>query len=567
METDNITRLYRPHPITILSNLYRYLLLLLLPVLRGFLHALTGGGIASWLSGAWLDLGLLGLFLSFGVLTWYRFTLESAPQGLTIRRGLFLQESFFLPQSRYSCITLVEPLYLRPLGGCFLRIDTPAGNLTQADLTVFLRKRHCRELLEQCSPQPGPRRMTKEYSPRNVYVFVLAAITSNSFAGVVIISAFISQSGKILGRQFSELLYGTFEEAAKALAFGVPPAAAAVAYLLLFGYLCAFALSLLRHAGFRVRRTRNLLEIQAGAFTRRTYRLEKDKLSFVDIRRTLLTMALGLSSVFLYIPGYGKYKDDLSSLIPCANSHNLKTNLNLLLPEYSPSPRTVKPHWRSITRYCSLAFFTCLGVLGAAWGCYLLFPQWRQLTFWLGFLCLCPSVWYLVIRVLDYLTAGISYRRGCFTLRYGSRFTLHQVVLPSGKIAKIRLTQNPLQQRNGRCDLYLYSVSEGLRPHRVRDLPREEAEALFQVGGIPGMGSLIPRGNLIPRGIRLSRGKDRPPAKRLSPKRLLESLPGDGWKREVRRRTLRLRRRFSLSQAKTQQTPPQGDEKKNRKKR
>ena len=81
---------------------------------------------------------------------------------------------------------------------------------------------------------------------------------------MVLISTLITQMGSILGEQFSEMIYGTFENVARTLAFGVPPAAFALACVLLFGYLCAFAVSLLRHANFHVRRRKNLLEVWPG---------------------------------------------------------------------------------------------------------------------------------------------------------------------------------------------------------------------------------------------------------------------------------------------------------------
>lgn len=140
---------------------------------------------------------------------------------------------------------------------------------------------------------------TRVYSPKNRYVFVLAMITSNSFAGMVLISTLITQMGSILGEQFSEMIYGTFENVARTLAFGVPPAAFALACVLLFGYLCAFAVSLLRHANFHVRRRKNLLEVRAGLLTKRSYRIAADKIGYLDIRRSLLTCLLGVYSIFL----------------------------------------------------------------------------------------------------------------------------------------------------------------------------------------------------------------------------------------------------------------------------
>ena len=276
MEQTSIKR-FRPHPLYILSNLWRYLFILLLPLVRGLYYvvinsfSLTGGfqlavNISNWLQGAWVDVLSLLAFLSLGVLLWATFVVELTADGLLVRRGVFRREVSFLPSSQYYCVSLVAPLRLRVFGAQYLRVDTAGGNLTQADLLVMLRRRDCEQIIRMLQTPstvtaPGH---TRVYSPKNRYVFVLAMITSNSFAGMVLISTLITQMGSILGEQFSEMIYGTFENVARTLAFGVPPAAFALACVLLFGYLCAFAVSLLRHANFHVRRRKNLLRCGPG---------------------------------------------------------------------------------------------------------------------------------------------------------------------------------------------------------------------------------------------------------------------------------------------------------------
>ena len=52
----------RTHPITILEFVYKYLYLLLIPVLRGLFYLLTTShDVYSWLSGAWMDLLVVAL--------------------------------------------------------------------------------------------------------------------------------------------------------------------------------------------------------------------------------------------------------------------------------------------------------------------------------------------------------------------------------------------------------------------------------------------------------------------------------------------------------------------------
>lgn len=484
---------FRPHPLYILYSLWRYLFILLLPLLRGLYYVvinsftLTGGfslavNISYWLRGAWVDVLSVLAFLSVGILLWATFIIEVSADGLRVRRGIFRRESTFLPTSKFTCITTVAPLRLRLFRAVELRLDTPGGTLAQADLVVMLRRRDCAHILSTLqTPAPeGTPGHTRTYTPKSRYVFVLAMITSNSFAGMVLLSTLITQVGSILGEQFSEMIYGTFENVARTLAFGVPPAAFAMASILVFGYLCAFMASLFRHANFHVLRRKNLLEVRAGLLTRRSYRIAADRIGYLDIRRSLLTCILGVYSIFLSTVGYGKFRDDVSALIPCVRKKQLERSLRLLLPEYKFSQRQVAPHrLRSAFRYTWRALGLLLLVVLVRAVLEALFPSWVELIDWVSFMAGVPLVWLLVVKVIDLFTAGLSYHEGCYTLRYSKGFSLHAVVIRPERIAKIHIGQSPFQRRTGRCDVYLYSYSEGRQRHHLRDLKKEEVERMF----------------------------------------------------------------------------------------
>ena len=315
MQQATTIKRFRSHPLYIVSILWKYLFILLVPVIRGLYYVIINSfslengfqfavNISNWAKGAWMDIVFLLGFLSLGVLLWLSFTIEVSEEGLLIKRGVLKREVRFLPVSRYNCLSVVSPMSVRLFGGVYLRVDTPGGGLKQADLLMMLRTKDCRQIIKLLQlpdslEQPAH---TRSYTPKNRYVFVLAMVTSNSFAGVLLISTFVTQAGNILGEQFSEMLYGTFENVTRTLAFGVPPAAFALACILFFGYLCAFVVSLSRHANFHVIRRKNLLEVRAGLLTKRSYRIAADKIAYLDIRRSLLTCLLVLGGVPFFLP-------------------------------------------------------------------------------------------------------------------------------------------------------------------------------------------------------------------------------------------------------------------------
>lgn len=493
MQQATTIKRFRSHPLYIVSILWKYLFILLVPVIRGLYYVIINSfslengfqfavNISNWAKGAWMDIAFLLAFLSLGILLWLNFTIEVSEEGLLIHRGVLKREVRFLPVSRYNCLSVVSPMSVRLFGGAYLRVDTPGGGLKQADLLMMLRTKDCRQIIKllqlpESLEQPAH---TRSYTPKNRYVFVLAMVTSNSFAGVLLISTFVTQSGNILGEQFSEMLYGTFENVTRTLAFGVPPAAFALACILFFGYLCAFVVSLSRHANFHVIRRKNLLEVRAGQ--QRAANIQIGNL----VRRNPVgafgqqTCLLGVYSIFLSTVGYGKFKDDVSALIPCVRKKQLERSLQLLLPEYHLSQRTAKPNrLRSAGRY----IWRSAALLGLVWaGRWLLlglFPNWEQLIRWVSFMANFPLVWLLVVKVIDLFTAGVSYEQGCYTLRYSNGFSLHQVIIRPDRIVKLKVSQSIFQKRKGRCDVRLFSYGEGRKIHHIRDLEQKQVEQLF----------------------------------------------------------------------------------------
>lgn len=494
MQRSTTIRRFRPHPLYIIGNLWRYLFILLIPIVRGLYYvlinsfSLTDGfqfvvNLSNWIKGVWVDILVSFIFLSLGVLQWAAFTVEVSEDGLLVHRGIFHQKTTFLPASRYRCVSVLSPLRIRIFGGAYLRIDTPGGGLEKADLLIMLKKKDCNQIIQILKePQSLSGNLSeREYIPRNLYVFVLAMITSNSFAGILLISTFVTQVGNILGRQFSEMIYGTFENVAKTLAFGIPPAAFAFACILFFGYLCAFVASLARHANFHVLRKQHVLEINAGLLTKRFYRVDADKIGYLDIRRSLLTFILRVYSVFLSTVGYGKFKDDVSALIPCVRKKQLQRSLQLLLPEYHLSERTVCPRRvQSLFRYTwrSGALLVLVWIIKII--LRYLFPNWVELISWVGMMANFPLVWLLIVKLIDLNTAGISYEQGCYTLRYSKGFSLHQVLIRPECIVKVKRVQSLFQKRTDRCDVYIFSYSEGRQTHHVRDLDRKSVENLLE---------------------------------------------------------------------------------------
>ena len=467
----------RAHPIMIVSNLWRVLYLSIVPVLRGFFFALQGG-LARWLQSAWIDILLLIFMVAVAVLRWRRTRYLLSESVMRVETGLLMRKQADIPWERMVTVSVVQPFYLWPFRAVQLRADTLGGSYKDADISLLLSPAQANQIFEFCREVP-PKQEPREYSPQPSSVLALSLLTSNSLAGILFISAFVSQSGKLLGREFSQSLLGTVENFARTVAFGVPPAAAVIAYVLLAGWAIGFLFTFTRYQNFAVSRRANTIAISGGIFTKREYNLRSQEINFLDIRQSVITKMLRLYSLYISAVGYGKQKDDISCIIPTEDEGDFSQIRERLFPELAPTPRAIAPNWRGLIRFIGEGIFFCAVVLAAMFFLRHIFPNWNGFILFVGIMSLAPAVFFLVVRCFEFATGGISFDGKNYTLRYSFGFSLHTVVVPAEKIVQIELKQGFFQKFGTSCDLLVSIKAENRSVHRVRALNKIELEKLF----------------------------------------------------------------------------------------
>lgn len=466
---------YRAHPVMIVEHLWRFFYLLIIPLVRGVTSTLQNG-LSGWLAGAWLDLLVLAVIFALAVLRWYFFTIERRKEGLYQCSGVLWRTKIFIPQEHIDTLALVYPYYLKPFRAVRLRADTKAGGFDKADIKITMRRDDAQTLFAQRQALDDDEcYLTREYRPRGVYIAALSAILSNSLAGVIFFATFISQTGNLLGEEFENRIFGTFENFTRVMAFGLPPAAAAIAYLVLFGWLFTFLRNVIRHKNFCARRSAQMLEIVGGIFTNRQYSIAVEAINYVDIRQSVLTKLLGLYSVFIHAVGFGKAQDDVSALIPASRARDLMHHIGLLLPEFRLTKRQAKPNFGALFRFLNDAFWFCLLLPLATFIMAAVFTDWAEFIKWVGFMACLPAYLFLTVRIFDFASSGIGRHGKTYTLRYSSGFYLHTVIMPRDKVATITLRQSIFQKMDNKCDVLIYSISEKKRRHHIRNIDKTMA--------------------------------------------------------------------------------------------
>lgn len=472
----------RSHPLTVLTYLYRFLFLLIIPLMRGFLSALAGD-LISWLHGAWLDILVVSLIVTLSYQKWNSFKYYMDRSGLYFTSGIFFRHETFIPMEHICTLSTLRPFWFQPLRVVKLRVDTIARNSKKADVELYIRDIDAERIMSlrrQPSLEAGG--VLREYRPGVLNVIFLSLFTSNSFLGMIFISTFISQAGQLVGRELSGLLLSTFEEIARQIAFGLPPVAAGAALALFLGWLAAFTVNLLQTKNLCTRRTADTLHVEGGVLAKKEYSLRIQDLSFVDIRQSMLTRLFRLYSVYINAIGFGKDKSDVSAIVPFSAKYKAFSRLQLLLPEHMPVKRFIKPGPGAILKFILLPLWPCLLIPAAALLISRQLPNWRILIQFMGLMLSFPAYWFLTVRIMDFFSSGISRTGDYFTLYYSKSFYLHTVVFACDKIAMVHIRQSFLQRRSGKCDLFVSSRAESRTRHHIRGVDQGACIELFGLG-------------------------------------------------------------------------------------
>lgn len=473
--------LRHPHPIMIFENLSRFIFLLIIPLLRGFLYAILGGSLYEWLEGAWFDLLIVTIMIAASVLQWAFFRYAIYRRGILVHRGVLFRDSFFIPSRCYTTLSFEHSWWLRPFKAVHVRVDTAAGNFNIPDLKITLSEAECGRILHfHNQKSKNNQYFNRLYKPKVFYLMLLSLFTSNTFVGVIFCATFFSNLGSLVGEELQQQIVTTMEQLSQILAILIPPIATLLALVVIIGYLISFSMNFLRHINFDVLRSQYSLYISGGFFTKRTNAVDISKINYTDIRQTPMMKLLGLYSVYAHCIGLGKNKNDISAIIPCAGKNELEDAMATLLPEFPTKPVTLRPNFGAIFKFIMDPLWPCLLVpIGTIVLCNF-FPNWAETIGFVGFMLAIPSYWLMLVRLMDFRTSGIAYDGENVYMKYSRFFILHTVCIPKHHINTILLRQSMLQHFDDACDVKIYTISESQKVHHVKNLYRQQVLDLLE---------------------------------------------------------------------------------------
>ena len=398
---------YRMHPVNILENLSNFFWLLIFPVIRGLFT--FRGGLIAWVQGAWFDLAVVAFIVLLATLRWAALTYQFDEEGILIRDRFIFCSKLYVPYQKIACLASERPFWYRPIHAVHLRADTNAGTRWNYDFTLTVSEKTAEQVMKLNGVRLVKRNgVRRAYQSGSLYVALLAFISSNTLTGVLFLSALITQSGNLLGKEFEERVIQGITGVAKQLAVGVPPVAALIGLLLAGGWVVAFVLNMVRNYNFYVARQNSKISIRSGLFNRKHYTLDVSRVNLIESKQTLTTKWIGVNSIFAHCSGYGKSKNELAVLIPAVSKKRLNKSVAEIVPEYQFSKREICPHIEMLSRFLFPPVAIILVLLGLIWAGCCFIPAFSEVILFFGLMLEVLPLWWLGVKITSYYHTGVG---------------------------------------------------------------------------------------------------------------------------------------------------------------
>lgn len=465
------------HPVDILYNLYKYSFLLTLPLARFVANISTR--FEYWPEHMWLDGLVVGAIILLSLLRWRLFTLRVEKDRLFCRSGIFFRSEKQLPIKDICACALEYPYVWSALGACRFVADTDGGlKHEKVNLACLLHKQDAEDLLNAVMPPQGHAR--RVYKPHAMYLLLLSLITSNGLAGVIIISTFIKESGRIVGEQFTDRLYSTFNMLTEVTTGFIPPAASALAWLMILGWLVALVFNMIRFARFTVLAREKTLSIATGLFTRRFYALKRDRLHFTDIRRNLFTIVTGSASVFVCVSGYGSRKGESPVIIPAEDNDQLSTLIRTLFPTVCSARMSVRAHRSTLLLYLTQPLIL-MGICVAVYYIPPLFlPLAGEIISFAAVLGAGFALFFGFFRLFCWRRSGFGCTEHCLTLCCYRGLYLHTVIVPFHEISSVVFRQPLFLRKRGLCSVTVVVDTKRRQRFTLAGVPFDAASEILK---------------------------------------------------------------------------------------
>lgn len=476
--------MYHEHPLKILKNAAKNIWLLVFPLLRGIrTFTIDFNAFYTWIKGAWFDILVILFIIGFGyfrwLFTWFRFDKNS----VSLISGIFVNREIIIPYKNISAVTAEHSFYLRPFKAARVSVDTCAGTFMTSDMSLLVRHEDLKKLRKKLPKIKIESRKTFEFKPKWFTIVFFSLVFSSSFSGIIYLSAFLFQSGRIV-RDLIENELVDFVRLADSvsakLAIKIPPVAIILGFVIIITWLFSFVANILRYTGFVMKKDKHILRIKMGALTKRVFHIIPGKINYVDMRQNLIMKLFKTTSVNISCSGYGTQKNELPVLLPVLTKKQANRALELLDFKKYIVERKIKVSKLAFITYTGIPISFILLIPIAAVLAVWLFPSVSDIVVFIAIMAEIPFVWFFVVKLVAMNTSGVTIEDNFCCIRYSRFYNFHTILADKDKLVKVQIIQNPFEKRLGRCRLDFYFNAEVPKNNKVKGVRIQDAKKIIE---------------------------------------------------------------------------------------
>lgn len=455
-------KVYKAHPLMILTYMKPFLFVLVLPFIRGLVQYFNDREVTSILG---IELFLFGVITAYAILSHAAFRLVLRENTVMIRSGIV-----FVRRATINITSLSSVQSERgPIDAVFksvtYNINTEAGRRNKSD---FRFKLHLRDSKEISSILYGEDIGAKlNFSP--LKIAILAATTSSAFSGLIIGVPIINKIGDLLGLAIYDMLFDEINNVSNKFQTFFPPIVNVITLVFLLAYSISFVYSFLKYVNFRLYLGENKLEIRSGFITRTRTAFKKSSVNDVRIDQTALMMLIRRFAMKVSIGGYGDNKSESEVIIPSGTLSEIRKSFSIYFPflESKGNKLKSKQDIFNKSRFLVMPSVYLIGVITVAIILAKVFTDFEKLILFMSAILLIIVFYYAHISLCESRYSKLILGDNiCIQSTKGLRTS--RLYCPKENIGEIKITRFFTDFPQNTCRVRLTVRSESADSIRVR---------------------------------------------------------------------------------------------------
>ena len=262
----------------VLRYIKRYILVLLLPVIRSLLNFGTGGVISKLILG---ELVLSIIIIAIAVIRWKQYRIVVYNGYLRVSHGIFIKKIAVIPLNKISGLYVYKSPFYSMFGAARVTIDTDAGYKKKSDFDFYFSTKNLPYLTVAVSPC---HKGIRKYNCTVWQSFALAVSNASALTGVLVFATAINYAGKIFDENVvNDTIINTITLYTAIMNKFLPPATSFVALVIFIGFAISFLLTLLKYLRFSIRKSDEGISVEQGLLIRKNSYINQKEIAAKSI--------------------------------------------------------------------------------------------------------------------------------------------------------------------------------------------------------------------------------------------------------------------------------------------